>query len=90
MMLMRVAATMFIRLLERFPRFETSAYLLVLMIGLKLLADWGFNSEQHPAVANFHDSSSPLFWVFWSAMVVCIAIGFLPQRRTILAADERG
>lgn len=80
-MLMRVAAAMFIRLLERFPRFETSAYLLVLTIGLKLLADWGFNSEQHPDRVNFHDSSSPLFWTFWSVMVVCIAIGFLPQRK---------
>jgi YkoY family integral membrane protein len=80
-MLMRVAAAMFIKLLERFPRFETSAYLLVLTIGLKLLADWGFNSEQHPVRANFHDSSSPLYWTFWSLMVVCIAIGFLPPRR---------
>ena len=43
--LMRVAAQMFIRLLEKFPRFETSAYLLVIVIGLKLLADWGVNSD---------------------------------------------
>jgi YkoY family integral membrane protein len=43
--LMRVAASMFIRLLERFPRFETAAYLLVIVIGLKLLADWGVNSD---------------------------------------------
>src|SRR5581483_12335063 len=34
-----------IRLLENFPRFEIAAYLLVLVIGLKLLADWGFNSD---------------------------------------------
>jgi YkoY family integral membrane protein len=80
-MLIRVAAAMFIKLLERFPRLETSAYLLVMTIGLKLLVDWGFNSEQHPDRANFHDSSSPLFWVFWSVMVVCIAIGFVPKRK---------
>ena len=80
-MLMRVAAAMFIKLLERFPRFETSAYLLVLIIGSKLLVDWGFNSEQHHDRANFHDPSSPLFWTFWSAMVVGIAIGFLPRRK---------
>jgi YkoY family integral membrane protein len=42
---MRFAAAIFIRLLERFPRFETSAYLLVAVIGLKLLADWGLNSD---------------------------------------------
>ena len=79
--LMRFAAIMFIRLLEKFPRFETSAYLLVLTIGSKLLVDWGFNSERHPVRANFHDSSSPLYWAFWSVMVVCIGIGFLPQKK---------
>ena len=41
--LMRFAAVMFIKLLERFPRFETSAYLLVIVIGLKLCLDWYFN-----------------------------------------------
>jgi YkoY family integral membrane protein len=45
LMLMRVAAKMFIQLLERFPRFEVSAYLLVIVIGLKLLGDWGLNSD---------------------------------------------
>ena len=66
----RVASTMFIRLLERFPRFETSAYLLVLTIGSKLLVDWAMNSAQQPDRANFHNSSSPLFWAFWSIMAI--------------------
>ena len=43
--LMRFAAAIFIRLLEKFPRFEMSAYLLVIVIGLKLLADWTANSD---------------------------------------------
>jgi len=43
--LMRYAASIFVRLLERFPRFEISAYLLVSVIGFKLLADWAFNSD---------------------------------------------
>ncbi len=43
--LMRFAAAMFVRLLEGFPRFEVSAYLLVIVIGFKLLADWAFNSD---------------------------------------------
>jgi YkoY family integral membrane protein len=42
---MRFAAAVFIRLLARFPRFETAAYLLVIVIGLKLLTDWAFNSD---------------------------------------------
>jgi YkoY family integral membrane protein len=79
-MLMRVAAAMFIRLIERFPRFETSAYLLVTVIGVKLLAEWGFNAQQHPERADFHVASSPLFWVFWGTMGVCLGFGFLPRR----------
>jgi YkoY family integral membrane protein len=80
-MLMRVAAVMFIKLLERFPRFETAAYLLVIVIGLKLLADWGFNSAEHPHRIDFHSPHSVAFWVFWILMIVCFCIGFLPQRK---------
>jgi YkoY family integral membrane protein len=54
--LMRFAAAMFIKLLDRFPRFEVSAYLLVIVIGLKLVLDWGCNSDwsfrQTPWIAN--------------------------------------
>jgi len=78
--LMRVAAAMFIRLLERFPRFETSAYLLVVVIGSKLLIDWGVNTEQQPHRADFHDPSSAAFCTFWLSMAVCVAFGFLPKR----------
>ena len=81
-MLIRVAAAMFIKLLERFPRLETSAYLLVLVIGLKLLVDWAVNSADQPDRANFHDPASPLFWTFWALMVICIGIGFLPQSKS--------
>ncbi len=79
-MLMRVAAAMFIRLLEKFPRFEVSAYLLVIVIGLKLLVDWGFNSEEHPHAIDFHSYKTPEFWIFWISMLVCLAIGFLPKK----------
>lgn len=79
--LMRFAAVIFIRLLERFPRFETSAYLLVLVIGGKLLADWGFNTPEHPHRVDFHDFQHPAFWTFWTLMIVCFAIGFIPKRK---------
>lgn len=82
--LMRVAAVMFIRLLERFPRFETSAYLLIVVIGSKLLADWGFNSAEHPHVVDFHHVSRPEFWLFWISMLVCLAVGFLPKSKNRL------
>lgn len=144
LMLMRVAAKLFIQLLERFPRFEISAYLLVIVIGLKLLADWTFNSDwsflptpqpgvvqQEPAewkksfikieerrvervhayeqwlkehwifglkehhevapeddafhaphtphLLDFHSPRRPEFIAFWTLMVVCFLIGFLPK-----------
>ena len=77
--LMRFAAVLFIRLLERFPRFETSAYLLVIAIGLKLLIDWWYNTPQREQV-NFHSPTSIAFWVFWVVMLACFAVGFLPRR----------
>jgi YkoY family integral membrane protein len=79
--LMRVAAAMFIKLLDRFPRFETSAYLLVVAIGLKLVIDWAANTAEHPHRVNFHDTSSPAFWTFWIVMVICIGYGFLPKNK---------
>jgi YkoY family integral membrane protein len=79
--LMRFAAVLFIKLLDRFPRFETSAYLLVTVIGLKLVADWGLNSPEHPHRVDFHSASNPAFWIFWVAMVVCCGVGFIPSRK---------
>jgi len=86
--LMRIAAAVFIRLLERFPRFETSAYLLVCVIGFKLLIDWWFNTAEHPHAVDFHDPASHAFWIFWSLMAVCIAIGFLPRKRRDAAPSQ--
>jgi len=77
---MRFAAVLFIKLLEKFPRFEVAAYLLVLVIGGKLLADWGLNTKEHPHRVDFHDFRHPAFWIFWALMVICFSIGFLPKR----------
>jgi len=77
--LMRFAAVMFIRLLEKFPRFEVSAYLLVIVIGFKLIGDWAFNrGGRH--VLDFHSPHRPEFWVFWILMIVCFAVGFIPKK----------
>lgn len=54
MVVMRFAAKMFISLLEKFPRFELSAYLLVIVIGLKLLGDWALNSDWSTWGLTFH------------------------------------
>jgi YkoY family integral membrane protein len=79
LILMRFAAVVFIKLLEKFPRFELSAYLLVLVIGLKLVADWWFNAES--MTLDFHDPGSIAFWVFWLLMLACFATGFMPARQ---------
>jgi YkoY family integral membrane protein len=81
LILMRFAAILFIRMLERFPRFETAAYLLVAVIGAKLLVDWLANTPEHPHAVNFHDPGSLAFWVFWITMLLCFAVGFLPQKQ---------
>lgn len=77
--LMRFAAVIFIKLLDRFPRFATAAYLLVLVIGGKLVADWYFNAVD-PHYLDFHSPSSTAFKVFWGLMILTFATGFLPKR----------
>lgn len=89
--LMRFAAIIFIRLLERFPRFEMAAYLLVLVIGLKLLGDWYFNNPAYDRYRlDFHSPSSWHFWVFWILMLVCFSVGFWPQRSESKVASSGG
>ena len=93
---LRFAAVMFIKLLEKFPRLETSAYLLVIVIGGKLIADWGFNRpppnisaadlEHFHGALDFHSYHSPAFWAFWGLMALCFAAGFLPPREESGAA----
>ncbi len=84
--LMRFAAVMFIKLLEKFPRFETAAYLLVTVIGGKLVIDWALNSAADPEHVNFHSPGTMAFWIFWVAMAVCFSVGFFPPRKTFKPA----
>jgi YkoY family integral membrane protein len=81
--LMRYAAVLFIRLLDRFPRFELTAYWLVLLIGLKLLIDWGFNSPMHPHSVDFHNFHEAPFWIFWIALALTFCTGFLPKNDSV-------
>jgi predicted tellurium resistance membrane protein TerC len=71
--LMRFAAAWFVKLLERFPRFELSAYLLVVIIGLKLLADWAFNSDWSFAGHQWLGSWQPWFQGIEDARVQCVS-----------------
>ncbi len=75
--LMRFAAIAFIKLLDRFPRFELSAYLLVALIGAKLCLEWLFNNSGHEHRLDFHNYTHPAFIVFWTLMLVSFLIGFI-------------
>ncbi len=74
--MMRFAAQLFLKLLKRFPAFESTAYLLVLVIGVKLLIE-GFEFEN----VDFHSSTNPAFWIFWASMILSLASGFRPRKR---------
>lgn len=86
--LMRFAAVVFIKLLEKFPRFEVSAYLLVAIIGIKLVLDWA--SHYFPAshdYLNFHSPSSPAFWIFWLTMLAALGMGFTRGKKSAPTSD---
>ncbi len=88
-MLMRVAAAIFITLLDRFPRFETAAYLLVTLIGGKLVVDYLFNDTKWGLPhLDFHDYTSLSFWAFWALMLLSFLTGFLPQKNPKTHAIE--
>jgi YkoY family integral membrane protein len=80
--LMRFAAAGFAKLISRFPRFELAAHLMVLVVGLKLLVDYGLNLAGHQA--RFQSPSSPAFWTFWVAMAASAAVGFIPVPRGVV------
>ena len=80
--LMRFAAAGFAKLISRFPRFELAAHLMVLVVGLKLLVDYGLElAHRNP---HFESPASPAFWVFWTAMAASAASGFLPARPAVV------
>lgn len=72
--MMRFAAQLFIVLIRRFPRMASTAYYLVLLIGLKLLCQYFFPS------VDFHASSSPYSWIFWFSMCGAIMNGLRGAR----------
>ncbi len=88
--LMRFAAVLFIKLLNRFPGFEGAAYLLVSLIGLKLLLDWSINTPERPHRLDFHSPESVAFWVFWILMVLCFSTGFLRRKKARAVIAKTG
>ena len=69
--LIRYAASVFVKLLHTFPRFEKTGYILVLIIGIKLTLE-GF----HLPWIDFTSARALAFWVFWGSMALSILSGF--------------
>jgi YkoY family integral membrane protein len=78
--LMRYAAVGLAKMMERFPRLHRSAYLLVFLIGLKLLIDWGFNDAAHPHRIDFQDPYHPAMWIFWGCALIALATGVIGKK----------
>ena len=64
-----------------------------LVIGGKLLVDWGFNKrpigapESWHAPLDFHSPHTVAFWLFWVAMLLCFSVGFMPHKKKAAAAE---
>ena len=73
--MMRFAAKIFISLFTRFANLETTAYLLVATIGIKVVIE-----GLHLPGVDFHSASAPSFWIFWATMLAFISFGLIPKR----------
>lgn len=73
-LLMRLAATVIVGLLQRYPQMESMAYLLVGWIAIRLFAEtW----ESFSVVVLKHAHEQVLLpdWLFWIVMIVILAVG---------------
>jgi YkoY family integral membrane protein len=84
--LMRFAAAGLAGLLERFPRMHRSAYLLILLIGLKLIVDWAGNDPSHPHRIDFQNPARIEMWIFWGCALGCLAMGLIKPKAHFEAA----
>lgn len=71
---MRFAAAIFIKLLHKYPNFETSAFIMVFLVGTKLIVD----ALKLPGI-DFHSPSSIGFWLLWLSMSGALAVGFIKK-----------
>jgi YkoY family integral membrane protein len=78
--LMRFAAAVMARVMTRFPRLQRSAYLLVGLIGVKLLIDWAANGPAHPHRIDFQDPTRPGLWIFWACALGCVVAGLFGSK----------
>jgi YkoY family integral membrane protein len=73
--MMRFAANQFIRLLNYYPNLERTAYLLITIVGAKVMLE-GMSLQG----VDFHSSGNVWFWVQWLSMAGVIAFGFKKKK----------
>jgi YkoY family integral membrane protein len=69
--MMRFAASLFVKLIDRFPKLEESAFYLITVIGIKMLIE----ACQFRYI-NFHDTGNAAFWTYWLEMLIALIAGF--------------
>ncbi|HEX4052761.1 MAG TPA: hypothetical protein VHX86_00715 [Tepidisphaeraceae bacterium] len=74
---MRFAAAALAWILQRFPRLHRSAYLLIFLIGAKLVVDWAANDAAHPHRIDFQNPARIELWIFWACALICLGIGLV-------------
>jgi YkoY family integral membrane protein len=79
--MMRGAASLFGKLIDVFPKLESTAYMLITCIGTKLFLQGLFGNRM-----DFHSSESPYAWAFWISMLLSILSGFRSKTRITHAA----
>lgn len=82
-MAMRFVSSFFIELIKIFPRLEKSAFILVGIVGAKLLLE-----SQQIIKLDFHTVNQPEFWIFWIAMAIGLASGFCGKKHFQLSEPE--
>jgi YkoY family integral membrane protein len=83
--MMRFVSGLFIRAIEVFPKLERSAYLLVLIVGLKMVME-GAKIQG----ANFESSAHLSFWVFWGGMALALLSGFTEKVQACTTDQVKG
>ena len=77
---LRFAAGIFLHLLKRFPNMEEAAYLLIALIGAKLILEGTVSTAPKFGLPfpqlHFHSTSDPAFWTFWGLMLLAVLYGF--------------
>lgn len=79
--LMRFAATYFVKLLHDYPGLEAAAFAIVGWVGIKLVVLVLAHEQIHILP---HDFPHSLLWqiIFWAVLLAIVAIGFLTSRKT--------